>query len=133
MLVHAELIFKHVGLGLALENALLSVAPGGGFSVVLQLPSEEERDVASTSYTSLQTLKQDFHVIDIDEFQRLLAQKGFQIVDAGKPILTCRKGTLAWYILPRERCVRVLYRTRPHLSASRRISAVGGVASGGGW
>jgi hypothetical protein len=61
-LVHAELIFKHVGLGLALENALLSVAPGGGFSVVLQLPSEEERDVASTSYTSLQTLKQDFHV-----------------------------------------------------------------------
>lgn len=62
MLVHAELIFKHVGLGLALENALLSVAPGGGFSVVLQLPSEEEWDVASTSYTSLQTLKQDFHV-----------------------------------------------------------------------
>ena len=63
MLVHAELIFKHVGLGLALENALFSVAPGGGFSVVLQLPSEEEeRDVASTSYTSLQTLKQDFHV-----------------------------------------------------------------------
>jgi hypothetical protein len=72
-------------------------------------------------------------LIDIGEFQRLLAQKGFQIVDAGKPILTCRKGTLAWYILPRERCVRVLYRTRPHLSASRRISAVGGLASGGGW
>ena len=43
MLVHAELIFEHVGLGLALENALLIVAPGGGFSVVLQLPSEEER------------------------------------------------------------------------------------------
>lgn len=62
MLVHRELIFKHVGLGLALGNALLSVAPGGGFSVVLQLPSEEERDIASTSYTSLQTLKQDFHV-----------------------------------------------------------------------
>ena len=62
MLVHAELIFEHVGLGLALENALSIVAPGGGFSVVLQLPSEEEWGVASTSYTSLQTLKQDFHV-----------------------------------------------------------------------
>lgn len=61
MLVHAELIFEHVGLGLALENALSIVAPGGGFWVVLQLPSEEEH-VASTSYTSLQTLKQDFHV-----------------------------------------------------------------------
>jgi hypothetical protein len=73
MLVHAELIFKHVGLGLALGNALLSVAPGGGFSVVLQLPSEEEWDVASTSYTSLQTLKQDFHVDRHRRFQRLLA------------------------------------------------------------
>ena len=73
MLVHAELIFKHVGLGLALENALLSVAPGGGFTVVLQLPSEEERDVASTSYTSLQTLKQDFHV---DRHRRVLTLAG---------------------------------------------------------
>ena len=54
MLVHAELIFEHVALGLGLENALLIVAAGGAFSVVLQLPSEEEH-VASTSGTSLQS------------------------------------------------------------------------------
>src|SRR5436305_1198864 len=36
-LVHAALIFEHVGLGLALENALSLVAPGGHLSVILQL------------------------------------------------------------------------------------------------
>jgi SAM-dependent methyltransferase len=80
-LVHAALIFEHVGLGLALENALSLVAPGGRLSVVLQLPSEEEEGVASTSYTSMQALKQDFALIDINEFQRLLGHKGFQLVE----------------------------------------------------
>ena len=81
MLVHAALIFEHVGLGPALENALSLVAAGGRFSVVLQLPSEEQQGVASTSYTSMQTLKQDFVLIDTSEFQRLLEQKGFQVVE----------------------------------------------------
>jgi|SRR5215471_12431180 len=81
MLVHAGLIFEHVGLGLALENALSLVAPGGVFSVVLQLPSEEEQDVASTTYASMQTLKHNFMLIDISEFQRLLELRGFQIVE----------------------------------------------------
>jgi SAM-dependent methyltransferase len=80
-LVHSALIFEHVGLGHALENALSLVAPGGRLSVVLQLPSEDEPGVASTSYTSMQKLKQDFVLIDIAEFQRLLEQKGFQLVE----------------------------------------------------
>lgn len=80
-LVHAALLFEHVGLGLALKNALSLVAPGGRLSVVLQLPSEEEQGVASTSYASMQTLKQNFALIDISEFQRLLAQKGFQLIE----------------------------------------------------
>ncbi|MGH9663621.1 MAG: class I SAM-dependent methyltransferase [Bryobacteraceae bacterium] len=80
-LAHAALIFEHVGLGAALENALSLIAPGGRFSVVLQLPSEEEGGVASTSYTSMRALKQDFALIDISEFQRLLEQKGFQLVE----------------------------------------------------
>jgi len=84
MLVHAALIFEHVGLGLALENALSLVALEGRFSVVLQLPSEEEHGVASTSYTSMQALKQDFVLIDIHEFQRLLEQQGFQVVEQAK-------------------------------------------------
>jgi hypothetical protein len=79
-LVHAALIFEHVGLGLALENALSLVAAGGWLSVVLQLLSEDEQGVASTKYTSMQTLKQDFSLIDRRRFQRLLMQKGFQLV-----------------------------------------------------
>jgi SAM-dependent methyltransferase len=79
-LVHAALIFEHVGLGLALENALSLVAPGGRLSMVLQLPSADEQGVSSTSYTSMQTLKQDFALIEVNELQRLLAQKGFQQV-----------------------------------------------------
>jgi hypothetical protein len=80
-LVHAALLFEHVGLGIALQNALSLVAPQGGFSVVLQLPSEEEQGVASTSYTSMQKLKEDFALIDIGEFQRLLMQKGFHLIE----------------------------------------------------
>jgi hypothetical protein len=80
-LVHAGLIFEHVGLGLALENALSLVASGGHLSVVLQLPSELDEGVTSTSYTSMQTLRQDFALIDIREFQRLLEQRGFQLVE----------------------------------------------------
>ena len=80
-LVHAALIFEHVGLGVALENALSLVAPEGALSVVLQVPSEDELAVAATSYTSMQTLKQDFALIDINEFQRLLGLKGFRLVE----------------------------------------------------
>jgi hypothetical protein len=71
MLVHAELMFEHVGSGLALENALSLVAPRGGFSVVLHITKRRGTGVASTSYASLQTLKQDFMLIDIGEFQTL--------------------------------------------------------------
>ena len=80
-LVHAALIFEHVGLGLALDNALSFVAPGGRFSAVLQLPSVEESGVASTMYASMQVLRQDFVLIEIVEFQRLLEQKGFRLVE----------------------------------------------------
>lgn len=80
-MVHAALIFEHVGLGIALENALALVAPGGKLSIVLQLPSVEEQGVASTRYTSMQTLKRDFALIDRDEVQRLLRLRGFQLVE----------------------------------------------------
>lgn len=79
-LVYAALIFEHAGLGLALENALALVAPGGRFSVVLQLPSLEEQGIAPTRYTSMQSLKHCFSLIDTAEFQNLLEQKGFQLI-----------------------------------------------------
>jgi hypothetical protein len=91
-LVHAALIFEHVGLGIALENALSLVAPGGYLSVVLQLSSADEQGVTSTSYTSMQTLRQDFALIDISKFQRLLGQQGFQLVEQeDRPLLTGKR------------------------------------------
>jgi len=79
-LVHAALIFEHVGLGLALENAVSLVSAQGHLAVVLQLPSEDEQGVTATSYKSMQALKRDFSLIDRGQFQRLLEPKGFELV-----------------------------------------------------
>lgn len=80
-LVHAALIFEHAGLGRPLANALSLVAPGGKFSVVLQLPSQNGQAVACTGYASIQSLKNDFRLIDVDDFQRLLAKHGFHLLE----------------------------------------------------
>jgi hypothetical protein len=80
-LVHAALIFEHVGLGRPLTNALSLVAPGGMVSVVLQLPSEGEPGIACTGYASMQALKRDFALIAEGEFQRLMTQQGFRLAE----------------------------------------------------
>jgi len=81
VLVHAALIFEHAGLGLALENALALVKPGGHFSVVLQLPTDQQDGVAPTGYDSIQVLKRDFSLINIENFERRLAQSGFRLIE----------------------------------------------------
>ena len=77
-LVHAALIFEHTGLGLALENALALVAPEGGLSVVLQLPSREQPGVTPTPFASMQAL--DFTLVEPEELSGLLAARGFDVV-----------------------------------------------------
>jgi hypothetical protein len=79
-LVHTALVFEHTGLGRCLENALSLVAPGGRLSVVLQLPSEAERDVTPTRYASMQALRHCFVLIDVSQFCRRLEEKGFRLV-----------------------------------------------------
>jgi hypothetical protein len=68
------------GVGAALRNSLSLVAPGGHFSVVLQLPAMDEEGVSSTNYTSMQTLKKHFALIEASELQRLLRLERFQLV-----------------------------------------------------
>ena len=80
-MVHAALIFEHVGLGTALENAIALVERGGRLSIVLQLPSAKEQGVASTRYTSMQTLKKDFSLVDREEVQRVLGLKGLRLIE----------------------------------------------------
>lgn len=65
-LVHAALVFEHCGLNGALENCKRLVAPGGWFSVVLQLPVQAAA-VAATGVESIQALKQCFRFIDRQE------------------------------------------------------------------
>jgi hypothetical protein len=58
-------------------------------------------------------------LIDIGEFQRLLAQKGLQIVEQENRSLPA--GKVLWFgIFSQGSGACVLYRTRPHLSASCR-------------
>jgi hypothetical protein len=78
-LVHAAMFFEHTGLGACLENALLLVAPGGKLSVVLQLPSEAQQGVTPTPYSSMQTLRDSFALIDVSQFRLKLEEKGFHL------------------------------------------------------
>ncbi|KAA6464539.1 methyltransferase domain-containing protein [Acidobacteria bacterium AB60] len=94
-LVYAALIFEHAGLGRALDNALALVEPSGTLAVVLQLPSDTAQAVAATSYASMQDLKRDFALIDVDGLVRLLAEKGFPLVDNTRQELPA--GKAFWY------------------------------------
>ena len=77
-LVHAALLFEHTGLGVTLDHVLSLRAPRGIFSVVLQLPSVEAKDVAITKYTSLQSVKEKFALIDVSRFRLEMSSRGFQ-------------------------------------------------------
>lgn len=103
MLVHAALIFEHVGLGIALENTLSLVGARGRLSIVLQLPSDVEQDVSPTIYTAMQNLKDDLALIDPGDFHRLLQQKGFQLVEVRKRSVP--SGKALWLgVFERETC-----------------------------
>ena len=90
-LVHAALVFEHTGLGSTLDNVLALVAPRGVLSVVLQLPSAEAQDVAVTKYTSLQSVKQQFSLIDVAAFRIEMTSRGFLLIDEDKRPLPAGK------------------------------------------
>ena len=90
-LVHAALLFEHTGLGRCLENAVTLVVPGGKLSVVLQLPSKAEPDVAVTRFVSIQSLSNSFALIDVPLFCRILEKKGFRLIEQEQKSLTTGK------------------------------------------
>ena len=79
-LVHAALFFEHTGLGGALDNALSLVAPEGRLSVVLQLPDHQQQNVTPTAYASMQTLAENFSLVDASHFRGVLEKRGFRLV-----------------------------------------------------
>lgn len=78
-LVHAALIFEHAGTGECLENALRLLRASGRLSVVLQLPSARQAEVAPTGYASLQSLAETFQLIDPEWFIETLATRGLRL------------------------------------------------------
>lgn len=91
-LVHAALIFEHTGLGRPLKNALSLIAPSGVLSVILQLPGADEQAVASTGYRSMQSLKEEFSLIDPAQFQVSVQQEGFRLIREENRLLPGGKG-----------------------------------------
>lgn len=84
-LLHAALLFEHTGLGAALNNVVSLIEAGGRLSVILQLPGAQ--DVATTKYTSLQSVKQNFALIEVAKFRLEMASRGFEIVDEDERLL----------------------------------------------
>src|SRR5262249_19000022 len=78
-LVHAARPFEHAGTGRCLEDALSLVAPGGAFSVVLQLPSGAEANVGASPFPSMQGLRAGFSLVDPVWFAEELEHSGFRL------------------------------------------------------
>jgi hypothetical protein len=86
-LVHAALVFEHAGLDRCLENALALLAAGGTLSVVLQLPTETAQSVGASPFTSMQSLKSHFSLVDPVRLCKTLQQRKLHLqYEAKRPI-----------------------------------------------
>ena len=86
-IVHAALLFEHTGVHPALDHVLSLVDAPGKLSVVLQMSAAQSNDVAVTKYTSLQSVKQNFALVELADFRREMAARRFHIVDEEKRLL----------------------------------------------
>ena len=91
-LVHAALVFEHAGASRCLENALSLVAPGSFFSAVLQRPSDQEPDVSPSAFSTMQSLRSHFSLIDPAWFQAALAGRHFRLEEQVQCSLPAGKG-----------------------------------------
>jgi len=91
-LVHAALVFEHVGTERCLDNAISMVAPGGNLSIVLQLPEASGEMVWKTQFSSIQGLKSCFSLINPAWMCELLAERGFRAVHETRRALPTGKG-----------------------------------------
>jgi methyltransferase family protein len=90
-LVHAALVFEHAGTERCLKSALALVAPGGGFSAVLQLAGDPGQDVAATPFESVQRLRDHFSLVDPEWFQRAVERRGFSLLRQVRCLLPANK------------------------------------------
>jgi threonine dehydrogenase-like Zn-dependent dehydrogenase len=79
-LVHAALVFEHAGIDRCLETAISLVDSGGTLCAVLQLPSQADREIGPSNFSSILTLQGNFALVDPIGLQSTLAQVGFRMV-----------------------------------------------------
>ena len=90
-LVHASLVFEHAGIARCLENARSLVAPGGGLSVVLQLPSPLEGGVSRSPFPAIQTLAARFALVDRERLTQETLAAGYALVHESRRALPAGK------------------------------------------
>ena len=90
-LVHAALVFEQLGAGQLLEDALALVAPGGAFSVVLQLPEESEAKVSRGLAPSIHKKKNQFSILNPSWMREMLAQRSFRLTHQTRRTLASGK------------------------------------------
>ncbi|HET9179947.1 MAG TPA: class I SAM-dependent methyltransferase [Terriglobia bacterium] len=91
-LVHAALIFEHVGIGRCLENATSIAAPGGNLSVVLQLPADGGEPEVASRFSSIRELKPHFSLVSPACLCQELDERGFHMIHRTTRLLPGRKG-----------------------------------------
>lgn len=78
-LVHAALVFEHVGTSTALENSVSLVAPGGALSIVLQLTAATEPNVGRSPFASVRVFENHFTPIDPAWITGEIERRGFRL------------------------------------------------------
>jgi hypothetical protein len=68
------------------------IAPGGNLSVVFQLPTESGQTVGASQFSSILNLKSHFSVVNPKWLRKLLAERGFRLIQQTTRALPASKG-----------------------------------------
>ena len=92
-LIHAALLLEYIDPSAVLPRVAGWLAPGGVFSVVLQLPGGDAR-ISATGFASLQTLSDLMRLVDPDDLRRLAT--GLGLVELSSAAVPLARGKSFW-------------------------------------
>jgi len=92
-LIHAALLLEYVDPAAVLPRIAGSLAPGGVFSVVLQLPGGDGR-ISATGFATLQTLSGLMRLVDPADLRRLATGAG--LVEQSSRAVPLARGKSFW-------------------------------------
>ena len=92
-LIHAALLLEYIEPSAVLQRVAGWLAPGGVFSVVLQLPGGDAR-ISATGFASLRTLSDLMRLVDPDELRGLAT--GLGLVELSSREVPLTRGKSFW-------------------------------------